>query len=126
MKKLKSILLLGLVFVAGIVVGAIGVRAGVKKFVDRVMNQPEKIQVAIERDLTRKLKLRQEQQLKLHEITTRSMEEMKGLRAEFQPRLMAIFTNSESEVRGILDEEQKVKFDRIVRERARKSGATKK
>ncbi len=118
MSKLKPILLLVVVFVAGVVVGTTGTRVAVKKFVDRVINRPDVIQQTIERDLTRKLKLRPEQRQQVHEIATRSMQDTKSLRAEFHPRLTTIIAKSEQEVRAILDEEQKVKFDRMVRERS--------
>jgi hypothetical protein len=121
MKRLKPILLLVVVFLAGIVVGATATRVAVKKFVDRVVNRPEAIQRSVERDLTRKLHLRAEQQAKVHDITMRAMEQMKTLRDEFHPRLTEIITRSEQEVRAVLDEEQKQKFDKFVRERAFKT-----
>lgn len=119
--KLRPVLLLCVVFVAGVIVGATATRVAVKKFVDRVINRPDAIQQTIERDLTRKLKLRPEQRQRVHEIATRCTQEMKSLRAEFQPKLNGIIAKSEQEVRAILDEDQKVKFDRMVRQRSFKS-----
>lgn len=118
--RIKSIALLALVFLAGILVGSTATRIAVRKWVNAAMNKPEVVQQTIERDLKRKLDLRADQQAKLHAITTRSMAELKALRSEFRPRMNAIISRSESEVREILDDQQKEKFDRFIRERSLK------
>jgi hypothetical protein len=116
--KAKSILLLAITFIAGAVFGITATRIVIKKWVDAATNKPEVLQRGIERDLKRRLGLRPDQQTKLHEITTRSMQEMKTLRAEFQPRLDKVISRSEQQVRAILDEQQKTNFDRVIAERA--------
>jgi Spy/CpxP family protein refolding chaperone len=123
--KLKSILLIALVFLAGIVVGATAAGAKIKKVVAHVMAHPDAVRAKIERDLTRDLKLRADQRQRVHDITVAGMKELDTLRQEFHPRFTNVIGKSEQEIRAVLDDEQKGKFDEILRKRSLKKGAAK-
>jgi uncharacterized membrane-anchored protein YhcB (DUF1043 family) len=117
MKALKVSLVLGLVFVVGVIVGAVGAKVAVQKVVEQATRRPEVLRARIEREFVRELKLTPEQRPKVHEIFVRSHEEIQGLRKDFQPRLTAILKRSEKEIREVLNETQQEKFDRLLKKR---------
>jgi Spy/CpxP family protein refolding chaperone len=117
MKALKVSLVLGLVFAVGVVVGAVGAKVAVQKVVEQATRRPEMLRARIEREFVRELKLTPEQRPKVHDIFVRSHEEIQGLRKDFQPRLSAILKRSEREIREVLHEEQREKFDRLIKRR---------
>ena len=90
MKQWKSILLLLLVFFAGLAVGVVGTRAIVRRAVQQAVIHPEKAQLLMERNLTRRLQLDHEQQAQLHAILTATRGQLGAVRKEFQPRTMAV------------------------------------
>lgn len=116
--KIKSILLIALVFVAGVVFGLTAAGVKIKKAVAHVMAHPDSVRAKIERDLARELKLRPDQRARVHDITVASMKELNTLRLEFHPRFTNIIAKSEQEIRAVLDDTQKTKFDEIVRKRS--------
>ena len=116
--KLKSILLIALIFIAGFVVGATAAGAKIKHVVAHIMAHPDAVRAKIEYDLARDLRLRLDQRQRVHDITINAMKELDGLRKDFQPRFTNIIASSEQEIRSILDDEQKRKFDEIVRRRS--------
>lgn len=117
MKQLKPWIVIGLVFVAGVVVGVAGTRLSVRKVIERAALNPDLVRARIERNLARELKLTPEQRPKIHEIMVRSRDEVQRLRSDFQPRLGAILKRSEGEIRDVLNEAQRQKFDRMVKKK---------
>ena len=65
MKQWKSILLLGLVFFAGLAVGVVGARLAVRRAVQQAIIHPEKAQSLVEHNLTRRLRLDPGQQAQI-------------------------------------------------------------
>lgn len=118
MKALKVSLVLGLVFAAGIVVGAVGAKFAVQQVVEQAARRPDELRNRIERGFVRELKLTPEQRPKVHDIFVRSHEEIQGLRKDFQPQLAAILKRSEREIREMLNESQQEKFDRLIKRRS--------
>ena len=117
MKKLKPWIVLGLVFVAGVMVGVSGARLAVRRVIERATLNPDLVRARIERNLDRDLKLTAEQRPRIHEILLRSRDEVQRLRGEFQPRLGAILKRSEGEIRGVLNDAQRRKFDLMVQKK---------
>jgi len=113
MKLFKSLLLLALVFFAGIVVGVVGTRAVVRHVVREVILHPDRAQAFMEHNLTRKLKLDNEQQVKLHQILTAAHAQLKDLRSEYQPQFFAVVSNASQQITGILTPEQQARFEKL-------------
>jgi hypothetical protein len=117
MKILKILILLGLVFSAGVIAGVAGTRFAVKKVVEQATRKPEVVRAKLEVELARQLKLTPEQRPMVHEIVGRGFEEIQQLRRDFQPKFGAILKRSEREIREVLDERQKVKLDLMLKKR---------
>lgn len=113
MKRWKSILLITLVFFAGIVLGVVGTRAATRHFTRLAITHPERVQFAIERSLTRRLRLDADQQTKLHTILTDTRSQMKTLREEFRPRVQAIYSETDTNIEAILTPDQQAKYEKI-------------
>jgi uncharacterized membrane-anchored protein YhcB (DUF1043 family) len=124
--KLKPWLLLAVVFLAGVIFGVASTRAMVRKFVDQAINQPDLVRGKLERDVTRDLKLRPDQRVKVRETLERAQQEIAALRKEFQPRLAQIIQRAAADIRAVLDEAQRKKFDKLLREKFPKPAAEKK
>ena len=117
MKQIKPWIVIGLVFVAGIIVGVSATRLAVRKVIERVATNPDVLRERIERNLARELTLTPEQRPKVHEIVVRSRDEIQELRSEFQPRVGGILKRSEREIRDVLNDAQQQKFDLMLKRR---------
>ena len=117
MKALKVSLVLGLVFAAGLAVGAVGTKFAVQQVVERAARKPDELRNRLEREFVRELNLTPEQRPKVHEILARRHEELAAVRKDFQPRLGVILRRSDRELRAVLDETQQEKFDRLIKRR---------
>jgi hypothetical protein len=117
MKKSKPIFLLLLVFAAGMAVGVLGHRIVVQKRIDAAMRNPTAIREKMEKELVAKLDLSPEQRNRVREILMKSHEEMHRLRMEVQPKFKEIFDQSEAEIVSTLNDEQKARFEKLVKEK---------
>lgn len=113
MKNWKSILLLLLVFLAGLVVGVVGTRTAVRHFVQRAIANPERVQGFVERDLTWKLQLDKSQRVQLHEILSTSRGQLRELRQQIQPQMVLVFSNANSQITAMLTPEQQARYERF-------------
>lgn len=113
MKLFKSWLLLALIFLAGIVVGVVGTRVVVRHIVREAILHPEKVQALMERNLTRRLRLDDGQQAKLHGILSEAHAAMKDLRREYQPQVFEVISNADGQITAILTPEQQAKFEKL-------------
>lgn len=113
MKRWKSILLLVLVFFAGIAVGVVGTRAVVRHAVQTAIVHPEKVQAIMERNLTRRLRLDNEQQVKLHAILTDTRTQLTDLRKQFQPQAATILHDTDQKISALLTPEQQSRYEKI-------------
>jgi Spy/CpxP family protein refolding chaperone len=113
MKNLKSILLLALVFFAGVVIGVVATRSVVRHVVREAILHPEKAQAVIERSLTRKLRLDNGQQVKLHQILSDAHGQLKDLRQQYRPQLVEIFSNANGQIIALLTPEQQARFEKL-------------
>jgi hypothetical protein len=113
MKNWKSILLLVLVFVAGIGVGVVGTRTVVRHFVQRAIAHPERFQAFIEKEMKWKLRLDDSQQVKLHEILTDSRGQMRDLREQIHPQMVLVWSNTDSQISAMLTPEQQTRYEKF-------------
>ena len=116
MKYLKPIVLLLLVFMAGISVGVVGTRYEIRRSIRQAVRQPELVRLRIERDLTRELALDPTQQAKLDEILVNTQQQVATARQERQPRFRAILAETQKRISEILTPEQRQKFEKIQAE----------
>ena len=113
MKNWKSLLLLVLVFFAGLAVGVVGTRVVVRHMVQNAITHPERVQTFMERNLTRKLRLDNEQQVKLHDILTDARGQLTSLRKEFQPQAAEVLTGADKKISALLTPEQQERYDKF-------------
>jgi hypothetical protein len=113
MKNWKSILLLGLVFFAGVAVGVVGTRVVVRRVVQQALAHPERVQFLLERNLTRKLRLDADQQVKVHDILTDARGQLRELRQEFQPQAAGVLRGTNEKISALLTPEQLARFDQL-------------
>jgi hypothetical protein len=116
MKVFKSLLLLALVFFAGIVIGVVGTRVVVRHAVQQAVLHPERVQAVIERNLARRLRLDGGQQAKLHEILSEAHGQLKDLRREYQPQVIVIVSHTEQQIDAILTPGQQARFEKLKEE----------
>jgi Spy/CpxP family protein refolding chaperone len=116
MKTFKSLLLLALVFVAGIAVGMIGTRLVVRHMVQTAISNPGEFQSLLERNLSRKLRLEPRQQLKLREILTQTHAQMSDLRREYRPQMLLILTDADNRITNMLTPQQRARYERMKAE----------
>ena len=113
MKNWKSILLLLLVFISGLVVGVVGTRTAVRHFVQRAMAQPERVQLFVERDLSWKLGLDRTQRARLHEILSDSRVQLREMRQQIQPQTALICSNANTQITAMLTPEQRSTYEQF-------------
>jgi hypothetical protein len=113
MRNWKSVLLLVLVFLAGIAVGVVGTRAVVRRVVQQALVHPERVQSLLERNLTRRLRLDNEQQVKLHAILTDTRSQMTDLRKEFQPQAAAVLQDTDKKISALLTPDQQARYEKF-------------
>ena len=116
MKRLKAVLLLLLVFIAGVGVGVVGTRLAVRHFVRQAIANPDFLRQKIAQDLTHRLGLNAEQQAKLRGILGEAQKKLKDLRVEYQPRNTAVFTGAQASLAELLTPEQREKLEKIQAE----------
>ena len=113
MKTFKMILLLGLVFFAGGVVGVVVTRAVVRHMVREALMHPEKFQSAVENSLTRQLGLDAGQRAKLNQILSDTRTKLQDLRQQERPQFSVIFSNANEQINLMLTPEQQARFEKL-------------
>src|SRR5580692_2942488 len=113
MKNWKSILLLALVFFAGLAVGVVGRLFVVRRGVQQAIAHPERVQSFMERNLTRRLRLDNDQQVKLHDILTDTRGQLTDLRKQFQPQAAEVLTGADKKISALLTPEQQARYDKF-------------
>jgi hypothetical protein len=113
MKNWKSILLLLLVFFAGLAVGVVGTHIVVRRVVQQALTHPERMQSLTERNLTRRLQLDNDQQVKLHAILTDTRAQLGELRKQFQPQAAKVLHDTDQKILALLTPEQQTRYDKF-------------
>ncbi|MBA4149156.1 MAG: hypothetical protein H0X66_13665 [Verrucomicrobia bacterium] len=117
MKSSKPILVLLLVFLAGLAVGVAGTRYVVRKQFEHAAREGGFFRDRMERELLNNLNLSAEQQEEVKKIFTRRWEEFRQLRTEFHPRFTNIAARTEADIKAVLTPEQRVEFEKLVKEK---------
>jgi Spy/CpxP family protein refolding chaperone len=111
MRTLKLLLLVALVFLAGVVSGVVGTRIVVRRVVGEVISHPETIQPRIERTLAFRLGLDGDQRTKVHAILSDTHEQLQGLRKEYRPKVILVLSNANEQITALLTPEQQARFE---------------
>jgi len=112
MKIFKSLLLVVLIFMAGVVAGVVATRIVVRHVVGEVLSHPETVQPRIERNLVSHLQLDRDQRTKLHAILSNAHEQMQSLRQEYRPKMILVLSNADAQVAALLTLEQQARYER--------------
>jgi len=115
MKTFKLIVLLALVFLAGAVAGVVGTRMVVRHELHQAILHPDRVQIMVERRLTRQLQLDGGQQAKLHDILSGTHTQLMELRREYGPQFVLILNNANDQITAILTPEQRARFEELKR-----------
>ena len=113
MKTFKLLLLVGLVFLAGAVAGAVGTRIAIRHWVRSAIQRPQMVQTLIERRLNRQLRLDANQQAQVHQILTGARGQLQGLRQEYRPQVVLIVSNADAEISALLTPAQQQRFEKM-------------
>ena len=116
MKTLRLLLLVGLVFLAGVVAGVVGTRIAIRHWVRSAMARPQMVQTAIERRLRWQLRLDANQQAQVHRILTEARGQLKDLRQEYRPQVILVVSNADAEITAVLTPAQQRHFERMKQE----------
>jgi Spy/CpxP family protein refolding chaperone len=116
MKTFKLVLLVALVFLAGVATGVVGTRIVVRRVVGEIIAHPETVQPRIERNLAFRLRLDSDQQVKLHEIMSGTHEQLKALHQEYRPLVVLVLSNANDQVTALLTPEQQARFEKWKKE----------
>jgi len=109
---------LALVFASGAVVGALGHRMYTVSAVSaKTIPPPDEWRKKYVADMKSRLKLRDEQLLRLNIILDETRSRVREVHARQQPEIDQIKHEHTLKVAGILDPDQKVEFDKFVKER---------
>ncbi len=114
--KLKSWLVIALVFIAGFGAGVVVTRGVVRHAIRQAASNPDRVRELLERRLTRQLRLDASQRSEVQRILADSQAELRTLRGEFQPRFLVIVSNAEQRVSTVLSEKQRERFARVCAE----------
>lgn len=109
----KSIALLALVFLTGIVAGVVGTRAMARQAVAQASAHPEWVQMNLERNLSRRLWLDGDQQAQLHEVMTDARGHVADLRQEYRPRMQMIYQETDAKIEAFLRPGQRERYEKI-------------
>lgn len=113
MKNWKSLLLLALVFTAGLTVGVVGTRLVVRHVVQQALEHPERVQSLVEHHLTRRLRLDPEQQATVHSILSDARGQLVDLRKQYRPQAALVLSNADQRIARVLTPEQQARYARL-------------
>ena len=113
MRNFKSILLLCLVFTAGVVVGIVGTRSMVRHAIRQSMAHPEQAQKILEINISRRLRLDNNQQAQLHDILADAHFQMRKIRLQTRPQTLTVISNVNLQISGMLTPEQERRYERL-------------
>ncbi len=126
MKNSRVILGVALVFVLGILCGALATHLLYGYRIESIISgRSQTKEEAIVKRLDRKLDLDKRQEEQVRSIVHETQEEIKALRSQLHPRIEAIIEKAQIKINGILTPEQRKKYERLIaehREKLRKKG----
>lgn len=119
--RLSVLIYLTLVFLSGVVVGVLAHRFYTMQAVKAKAGPPssEDMRRQYVEDLRTRLKLRDEQLLRLTEILDGARDRFHEMRKKWAPDVRAIQEEQTQKIRGILDEAQRAEYEKMRQERDR-------
>ena len=113
MKTFKAWLLLALVFLVGVVFGVAGTRLTIRHAAREAALHPARVQLQIEKRLTRRLNLDADQQNKLDGILSDARAQLGVLRQQYRPPVTLVFSNANAQISAILTLDQRLKYEKL-------------
>ena len=113
---LKVGLLIGLIFTAGMATGIVMTRAIERRYIAQMVTHPTALRILIERRMALRLRLNQEQRVKVDQILSHTQEQLKDLRQQFGPQFQTIMSNTQAEISSQLTPEQQERFKKFREE----------
>ena len=113
MKTFRLLLLVGLVFLAGVVAGVVGTRIAIRHWMSTAIQRPQMVQTLIERRLKWQLQLDANQQAQVHQILTDARGQLKELRQEYRPQAVVIVSNADAKISALLTPAQAKRFEKM-------------
>lgn len=118
LKTLKPWLLLGLVFLAGVILGVAGTRLAVRRYLREAVQHPAQAQHDFAVRLGRKLRLDPAQQAKFNEILGEASAQLNAIKKQSHPAVVLVYSNANAQLTGLLTPDQKVRFDQFKADNA--------
>ena len=118
MKQTKSILLLLLVFTAGVVMGVVGTRAVLRHAIRQTIAHPDRAQLILEAEVSRRLRLDDDQQAKLHDIMAQAHLQMREIRQQMRPQTQLVVSNVNAQISAMLTPEQSHRYEKLKEDKA--------
>jgi hypothetical protein len=113
MKTLKLLLLVGLVFLAGVVAGVVGTRVAIRHWMRSAIQRPQMVQALVEHRLQWRLQLDADQQAQVHQILSDAHNQLKELRQEYHPQAVVIISNADAKISALLTPAQQKRFEKM-------------
>jgi len=121
MKKWKAIVSIILVFLLGVLTGALVTYKVYQHRLEGIMKgEPKTMSEFIVRRLDRELDLDAKQLEQLRAIVEETHAEMKRVRRQFRPQIEEILARSQEKIRVLLRPDQREKYEKIITERKKK------
>jgi hypothetical protein len=116
MTTLKSILLLALVFTAGLVIGTVGTRSLERRALRQSLVNPEKMQIAMELRVDRRLQLNNDQQARVHDILAIAHLQLREIRLKSRPEIELVASNANRQISALLNPNQLERYEKLKAE----------
>jgi uncharacterized protein YneF (UPF0154 family) len=121
MKKWKAIVSIIIVFVLGVLAGALLTHKIYQHRVEGIMKgEPRTTREFIVQRLDRELHLDANQLEQVRAIVKETHTEMKKVRTQFRPQIEEILARSQEKIRALLRPDQREKYEKIIAERKKK------
>lgn len=114
-RRWLTVLLAGVIFAAGLVVGAGATVAIAVHRIQHFIRHPDEAPERIARDLRRKLHLTEAQAANVGAILKKHQQTLQGLRRRIEPELESVFAAVERDIRAELDAQQRQRWQEMVR-----------
>jgi len=116
---LKVGLVVGLIFAAGMATGMVTARAIERRYIAQMVAHPTALRILIERRMAARLRLNQEQRVKVDQILSHTQQELNDLRKQFGPQFQTIMSNTQAQISAQLTPDQQERFKRFREEHRR-------
>jgi len=116
MKNFKPILLLVLVFIAGVVIGAVANRSLVRHAVRQSIIHPDMVQTAFEERVDHRLRLDNDQQAKLHDIFATAHLRIREIQLQIRPQMAQVSSNIDLQISAMLTADQLRRYQELKTE----------